>query len=360
MEHHLQTMTVGIAQDILIELHGLLLVATEEVNLDSLHTNALQPAHLLFAGNGGVHTVTWSLRGIVPETVTVVPHQQMHPLALSIFRKLGDTLTTDILVPPVIHQAVLKAHGRSQVDKAHLIIVVDRVVLTNQPAPGIAPRLIISRSLIAGLYYIIADGSLEDGFQIVTQGDGAPRCFAWQGDSGKIIAKAVVLALIGISHSVAAPRLIVAQMTTAVATSHTRLAHQCPTSRQMEQRWEDIAMTILRGLIHGSVVRITLLIRRFGLFPTGFRSYLRRDKGGGTLREVKTCQLRENAHALVFTTFDGLSRHLITESDVMVRNLEHDAELHTILVLHIDIQCICLILSGRSLGATHLIVRIDN
>ena len=73
VENHLQSVTVGIREDILVELHGLLLVATEEVYLDAPHAYTLHPFHLALAGHGGIHAVAWSLRGIVPEAVTVVP-----------------------------------------------------------------------------------------------------------------------------------------------------------------------------------------------------------------------------------------------------------------------------------------------
>ena len=73
VENHLQSVAVGIREDILVELHGLLLVAAEEVNLDALHADALHPFHLAFACHGGIHAVSGSLRGIVPEAIAVIP-----------------------------------------------------------------------------------------------------------------------------------------------------------------------------------------------------------------------------------------------------------------------------------------------
>ena len=46
---------VGIGEDVFIELHHRLLVATEEIDLDTKHTNLLHPLHLLTTLIGVVH-----------------------------------------------------------------------------------------------------------------------------------------------------------------------------------------------------------------------------------------------------------------------------------------------------------------
>ena len=73
MEDNLQTIIVGIAKDILVQLHNMLLVATEEVNLYAFDAYRLHPPHLLFTCNYRVHTVAWSLRSLISRTVAVVP-----------------------------------------------------------------------------------------------------------------------------------------------------------------------------------------------------------------------------------------------------------------------------------------------
>ena len=73
MEHYLQTIAVGIAEDVLIEGHRLLFVTSEEVDLDAFDANGLHPFHLPFAGYGCVHAVARSLGGIVPVTVAIIP-----------------------------------------------------------------------------------------------------------------------------------------------------------------------------------------------------------------------------------------------------------------------------------------------
>ena len=57
MEDDLNTKLIGIGQDILIDLHHSLLVATEEVNLDTQDAILLHPFHLLATGSRTVHLV---------------------------------------------------------------------------------------------------------------------------------------------------------------------------------------------------------------------------------------------------------------------------------------------------------------
>ena len=71
MEDDLQTMAVTVGENVLIEFHHLLLVAAEEVHLDTGHTDLLHPCHLTLTGNRGAHAVVGSLRGIVPGAVGV-------------------------------------------------------------------------------------------------------------------------------------------------------------------------------------------------------------------------------------------------------------------------------------------------
>ena len=73
VEHYLQSVAVGIAEDVLIEAHRLLFVAAKEVYLDALDSYRLQPCHLPFTCDGGVHAVARALRRIVGEAVAVIP-----------------------------------------------------------------------------------------------------------------------------------------------------------------------------------------------------------------------------------------------------------------------------------------------
>ena len=65
MEDDLQAVTVGIIQDVLVELHGRLFVTSEEIHLNALHADALQPRHLLLSCGCRAQTLAGRLRGIV-------------------------------------------------------------------------------------------------------------------------------------------------------------------------------------------------------------------------------------------------------------------------------------------------------
>ena len=84
MEDDLQSEVVGIGEDIFIELHHVLLVASKEIDLDAKDAGTLHPCHLLATGAYAVHLMTWSLGGIVPTSVGVVPKEETHALALGV------------------------------------------------------------------------------------------------------------------------------------------------------------------------------------------------------------------------------------------------------------------------------------
>ena len=180
MEDNLNAEIVGITEDVFVVLHGLLLVATEEVHLDSFYADALHPSHLLLASHDVVHTVAWSLWGIIGYAIGVIPQHQAYILALGITAQFCYLVSTNLRIPKGIHQYILIAHGGSEVDELFLVIVVARGILPNKPAPGIFSHTILLGCLIARLYYIIRDGGLYQWFQVLTHGDGAPRCGAWQ------------------------------------------------------------------------------------------------------------------------------------------------------------------------------------
>ena len=52
MEVTHDTIFVGVREYLLVETHGLLLVAGPEVHLDTAHAHLLHPLHLLLAGDG--------------------------------------------------------------------------------------------------------------------------------------------------------------------------------------------------------------------------------------------------------------------------------------------------------------------
>lgn len=83
MEDAKQAKVVGIAENILIELHHGLLVATKEVDLDASDAVLLHPFHLLATDTAVVHLTDRSLRSIVPSTIGIVPQEEGHPFVLA-------------------------------------------------------------------------------------------------------------------------------------------------------------------------------------------------------------------------------------------------------------------------------------
>ena len=198
----------------------------------------------------------------------------MYTLRLCIFRQLHHTLASYLSVPPVVYETVLESHCRCKVDELYLIVIIHRVILPQQPTPGVSSRLIVCRWLIEWLYYIIADSCLNDRLKRISQGDSAPRCLSWQWDSSKVSAVAVVFASVGIGNSISHACLIVREMTSAICRAYACLTDESPSVRQMEEGWEDISVSELRGFVHRSVGAIAFLVAGFRLFPSTLRTYL--------------------------------------------------------------------------------------
>src|SRR5574344_5177 len=57
---------VGIRENLLVVTHGLLLVASEEIDFDALHSYLLHPAHILLAEDRVAHDVDRALLDVVP------------------------------------------------------------------------------------------------------------------------------------------------------------------------------------------------------------------------------------------------------------------------------------------------------
>ena len=155
VEDNHQTVVVGIAQNLLVQTQGLLLVTAEEVYFDTLHTQTLQPAHLLLAGNGVIHP--------------------------GILDKLFHAVATDVVVPPVVNQYIFVSHGGCQVNIAHLVVVVDAAVLPENPAPCATARLVIMGGGIAWFHYIPGDGGFHNRLQGFPHRHSTPRRGARQG-----------------------------------------------------------------------------------------------------------------------------------------------------------------------------------
>ena len=354
MEDDLQAIAVGIGQDVLVEPHGLLLVAPEEVYLDARHADALEPFHLPLAGIRRREAVARSLRRVVPIAVGVVPQHEAYALALRITGELGHALAAYVAVPPVVDEAELEAHGRCEVDELHLVVVVDGIVLPDEPAPGVAARLEGRRGLIERVDDVEGHGGLHNGLERAPHGDGAPRRAARQRYARLRGADAVELALLGEGDGIAMERVEIAEARGTVGARHPRLRHQCPAAvGQTEEAGEGIAQAELRFLRHGTVGLVLLLVRWLGAFPTRERPYLRAEEGGGAVGETE---------GRLFLADDGtlgivvlLAGHCIAESHVVVGDEEGDG-IAEIGAVELDIALIGHIMHLRHLGLGERVV----
>ena len=175
VEDHLDAEVIGVGQDILIQLHHLLLVAAEEVHLDAQDAVLLHPCHLLPSRSRLIHLAARSLRGIVPRAVRVIPQEQAYALLPSIPCQLLHLLITDLRIPERIHEHAAETHRRREINITLLFVEITAGVHTDNPRPrALAVRIILLR-LILRLHQIIRYRRLHDGSQRLTDCDRPPR-----------------------------------------------------------------------------------------------------------------------------------------------------------------------------------------
>ncbi len=129
VEYYKQPIVGRIGEDLLIETHGLLLIAAEEIDLDAFDTDGLHPSHLLFADDGAIHAVDGSLNDVVPVAGRRIPENNVDTLSLGVFDEIGDTVIADVEIPPVIDKDILETEGLGEIDVCFLVVVVDAGVL---------------------------------------------------------------------------------------------------------------------------------------------------------------------------------------------------------------------------------------
>ena len=299
----------------------MLLVTAEEVHLYALHADALHPRHLLFARHRSIHAVFRALRSVVLKAVAVVPQQQTHALALCITAKLFDALAAYLLVPQTVNEAIFVAHLCRRIDKLHLVGIVHRVVLPDEPAPRVASRFVLLRRFELLLHHVVGHGCLHNGFQRGANGYRAPRSSARQGEGWLRRTPSVGLALHGKRHLVAPLGVVVGQSASGIAAVGARFAHEHPTVRaHAEQTGEGVARAIFRLGGHRSVGSVLLFIARLGAFPSAHGVRLRTDERRGLLRQSECSGLFGHYHARSF----AFLRKDIAERHVAVAHAEHD------------------------------------
>ena len=180
VENHHQPVIVRITQNIFIQPHCLLLVTAEEINLDSLHTETLQPFHFTFTDDCIIHPVHRSLFDVIPIAGRTVPQEQLNTFTACILNQRLHTLMPDSGIPPVIDQRILISHSRGKINVTYLIIIVDTAVLPKNPAPRATPETIIMFCFIKRAYHIPRNGCFHNRLQMISHCDGTPRSSAGQ------------------------------------------------------------------------------------------------------------------------------------------------------------------------------------
>ena len=179
MEDDLQTVVVGIGEDGLVEAQRLLLVATKEIHLDAGYAVVAQPTHLSLTTDGAVHTLTGTLRGIVPATVGIVPNPRPYTLLLAVVEEFLHTVALDVLIPAAIDEAAFPTEGGGEVDIGDLVVVVDAGVLPDNPRPGVARALVIGAGFIERLHDIPRNRSFNNRFQRRAKSQCTPRRYTY-------------------------------------------------------------------------------------------------------------------------------------------------------------------------------------
>ena len=180
VEDHLDAEVIGVGQDILIQLHHLLLVAAEEVHLDAQDAVLLHPCHLLPSRSRLIHLAARSLRGIVPRAVRVIPQEQAYALLPSIPCQLLHLLITDLRIPERIHEHAAETHRRREINIPLLLIEITTGIHADDPRPRAFAIRIVFRSLVLRLHQVVRNRRLHDGSQRLTDCDRPPRCLGRQ------------------------------------------------------------------------------------------------------------------------------------------------------------------------------------
>ena len=184
MEDDEKPIVVGVGENVFVELHHRLLVATEEVYLYATNAYALHPCHLLTTHMRLVHQVAWALRSVVPCSVAVIPEIQRHTLRLAVACQFGYFFATYLSVPKSVYQYRLVTHGGREVDVTLLLVEIARWIHTDNPAPRATSILSLLLCLIFWFHYIERNGGLYDWGKALAERDGAPWGVARERNGG--------------------------------------------------------------------------------------------------------------------------------------------------------------------------------
>ena len=318
MEDAHQAEVVGIAEDVLVELHHRLLVATEEIDLDAANAVVLHPLHLLATDAGVVQLADRRLWSVVPRAVGVVPKEDAHAFLACVARQFCHTFVADLLVPKGIDEHALPTHGCREVDISLLLVEVTAWVHTDDPRPAALAVGVGLRSLVFLLYQVEWYCSLHDVGQR-TYGDGAPRSAAGECHSWGCRADTVHFALLWEADGIRAA-LLIEQSATYITAVGARFADEnpvvCRCAEQTGKRVSFAPTVLTRGIIEG----IGGLVAGISACKAAHRLRLWAEECCGAFRQGETaCFSLHYADTRLF-----LGKNRISECHVTIRHAECD------------------------------------
>ncbi len=131
-----QLVARGGLEKVVVVGHDGLAVAGEEVDLHALDAHRGEAGELGLAALGREQPGLGRVGRAVPVARRVVPENEPDALVRGIVGQCGHALIADVPVPVHVHEGVVPAHLRGVVDEGLLRLLVDRVVLEHEPAPG--------------------------------------------------------------------------------------------------------------------------------------------------------------------------------------------------------------------------------
>ena len=186
---------------------------------------------------------------------------------------------------------------------------------------------------IAGFHHVPGDSRLDDGCQVVADGQRPPRCVSGECHAGSGSTVAIVLLGHGEHHGVESVGRGVAQVRGTVAAVHTGLADECPVaSADVEEPGEGVAVSVLRTFAHRGIRLVALFVAGLRTFPAYHGVALWSQEGRGALGKVKAggFPFDDDASRL------AEARQFVAECHVVVAHAEDHVERTSRCILQAD------------------------
>ncbi len=129
-----QPVISGVAQTVEVVRDHVLLVALDEVHFEARHAEAAEPRQFAEPHRARQQPVARCLGDLVVRAAGVVPEEDVHALPSRVPDQVEDRLFLHV-VPVRVHEEILPAHLRSEVDELAHAVGVARAVGLAPPAP---------------------------------------------------------------------------------------------------------------------------------------------------------------------------------------------------------------------------------